>query len=114
MTRQEKTMEAHLDDFVRGNPAGWGHDQWQSLLARLEADGHDVSDPAGIGQQLERRRLRIRLEEMRVPGMGPKRTEAVADHFVRLWDVEQASVDELAAAPKITRRVAEKLHKALR
>lgn len=113
MTDQDKTMEARLDEFIRGNPGGWGHHQWQSLLATLDADGHDVSDPGGIGEELERMRLRIRLEELDVKGLGPKRTDTVVAHFGRLWDLRQASAEELAGLPGFNRVVARELHRAL-
>lgn len=111
---EKKTREARLDDFVRANPGGWGHDQWHSLLGILETDGHDVSDPGAIGGELERMRLRMRLEELDVKGLGPKRTETVVGHFGRLWEVKQASAEELAGLPGFNGPVARALHRALR
>lgn len=106
-------MEARLADFVRENPGGWEHHQWEALLGRLDSDGHDVSDREAVGRELERIRLRLRLEELHVRGLGPKRRTAVVEHFGRLWDVEQASADELAAVPSLNRAVARDLHQAL-
>jgi hypothetical protein len=109
-----RTMQGKLEDFVQRNADGWGHLQWEALLGELEEDGHDVSDPDGIGRELERLRLQARLEETKVKGLGPKRRAAVVERFGRLWDARQASEEELAALPGLNRSVAQALHRALR
>ncbi|MGI6209781.1 MAG: excinuclease ABC subunit UvrC [Anaerolineae bacterium] len=48
-----------------------------------------------------------------VPGIGPKRRRALLKHFGSLDAVRQASVDELAAAPGMTRKIAEALRQSL-
>jgi excinuclease ABC subunit C len=45
-----------------------------------------------------------------VPGVGPARKVALLKHFGSLARVRQASVDELAACPKIDHRTAEAVH----
>lgn len=111
--KANETLKARLRGFIDEHPRGWGHDEWQALLGRLESDGHDVADPEAIGGELERIRLRVRLEEMDVKGVGPKRKEALVRHFGSLWGVHQASVEELASVPALNKKVAETLHEAL-
>jgi len=45
-----------------------------------------------------------------VPGVGPARKVALLKHFGSLARVRQASVEELAACPKIDRRTAQAVH----
>lgn len=114
MTREEiKTMRARLTEFVRENRDGWGHEDWEQLLGDLEVAGHDVSDRDAIGAELERIRLTRHLEKLDVRGLGPKRRTALVEWFGRLWEVEQASPDELASVPALNRSVARSLHEAL-
>jgi len=49
--------------------------------------------------------LASQLEE--VPGIGPKRRQVLLQHFGDIESIRQASVDELAAVPGMTRRMAE-------
>jgi excinuclease ABC subunit C len=44
-----------------------------------------------------------------IPGVGPRRRKELMRHFGSLDAIRAASVDELAAAPKMTRRVAEQV-----
>lgn len=44
-----------------------------------------------------------------VPGIGPKRKQALLKHFGSLDAIRAASIDELAAVPGMTRKAAEKL-----
>ncbi|MCD6553426.1 MAG: excinuclease ABC subunit UvrC [Anaerolineae bacterium] len=51
--------------------------------------------------------LASQLEE--VPGVGPKRRQALLQHFGSIEAIRQASVDELAAVPGMTRKIAERV-----
>jgi len=51
--------------------------------------------------------LKSSLEE--IPGIGPKRKKALIQAFGSLDGIRQASVDELAAVPGMTRKAAEEL-----
>ncbi len=44
-----------------------------------------------------------------IPGIGPKRKQALLKHFGSLEGIRQASVDELASVPGMTRKAAEEL-----
>ncbi|HYJ78219.1 MAG TPA: hypothetical protein VEW03_01350, partial [Longimicrobiaceae bacterium] len=65
--------------FAAARPEGWGHEDWISFLDHLRTRGHETGDDAGIGRLLERERLSVLLE--RIPGMGPRRVQAVVERF---------------------------------
>jgi excinuclease ABC subunit C len=48
-----------------------------------------------------------------VPGIGPKRRQALLAEFGSLDGIRQADVEELAAVPGMTRSAAERLHETL-
>ena len=45
-----------------------------------------------------------------IPGIGPSRRRALLTHFKNLQALKEASVEDLAAVPGMTRPVAETLH----
>ncbi len=49
-----------------------------------------------------------------VPGLGPKRVEALVERFETLWSARHAGVDELASVPGIPRSLAERVAARLR
>jgi len=100
-------MKKQLKAFVERHPDGWSHEDWMGLLAELEQSGTDVSDAALVGLELEKTRLAWELGRRSVKGLGPKRREALVGRFQTLWELKQASVDELAETPTITRDLAE-------
>jgi len=106
-------MKKRLRAFVEDHPDGWDHDDWMGLLAELEANGSDVSDPQKIGRFLEKTRLEWELTRRSVKGLGPKRSEALVDRFETLWSLRHASVDDVAEVPTITRSLAEKVIQAI-
>jgi hypothetical protein len=108
-----ETMTARLHAFVEAHPEGWNHEQWLGLLADLEQEGVDVSEHDEIGARLERTRLEWELQRRAVPGLGPKRSEAIARRFGSLWRLRHASVDEVARVPSMNRTLAEKVLGAL-
>jgi hypothetical protein len=107
-------METHLNAFIEAHPDGWDHLSWLELLAELEEAGFDVSDPDAIGYDLESHRLAWELRRREVPGLGPKRIDAVVDRFGTLWSLQHAEVDEVANIKTIPGALAEKVVAAIR
>ena len=104
-------LRGHLRDFVQRHPRGWGHGEWSGLIEELRGRGQDVSDTDALGMDLERERLSLTLEQ--ISGVGPARVRSIADSFGRLYDLRQASVDEIAERAGVPRSVAEKVRGAL-
>ena len=108
-------MEQHPNAFIESHPEGWGHDQWLGLLAELEEMGFDVSDPTAIGHEMESQRLAWELRRRGVPGLGPKRIDAVVEHFGTLWSLKHAEVEDFEGIKKsVPGKVAEKVVAAVR
>jgi hypothetical protein len=108
-------MEQHLNAFIETHPEGWDHFQWLGLLADLEENGFDVSDPTAIGYELESQRLAWELRRRDVPGLGPKRIDAVVEQFGTLWSLRHAAVEDFAEIKKsVPGKVAEKVVAAVR
>jgi excinuclease ABC subunit C len=80
------------------------------LLARLRDEAHRF---AITFHQKLRHQARMRSALKDVPGIGPTRERALLTHFGSLKRIRAASLEELAAAPGIGRRAAERLHAAL-
>jgi excinuclease ABC subunit C len=77
------------------------------ILQQLRDEAHRFA----IGfHRAQRRRLTLRSALATVPGIGPGRQRQLLRHFGSLKKVREASVDELAAAPGMTRGVAEAVH----
>jgi hypothetical protein len=109
--RRSSNLRADLRAFVDARPAGWNHDDWIGFLDHLRGRGHDVSDSAGVGMQLERERLTACLEQ--VPGMGTKRVDTIVDRYHTLYSARHADVDELAGLPGMNRALAERVRQTL-
>lgn len=108
-------MEQHLNAFIEAHPDGWDHVQWLGLLADLEENGFDVNDPTAIGYELENQRLAWELRRREVPGLGPKRIDAVVGHFGTLWSLQHADVEDFADIKKsVPGKLAEKVVTAVR
>jgi hypothetical protein len=107
-------MQKHLSAFIDAHPEGWGHAAWLGLLAELESAGHDVSDSDAIGVELESERLAWELRRRAVPGLGPKRIDAVVSRFGNLWKLRQAAPEDLAAIRTIPSALAEQVVAAVR
>lgn len=113
--RKEKEvdqLQADLRAFAIARPGGWDHADWEAFLAHLAERGHDTSDRAAIGSRLEQERLAVVLGG--VQGLGPKRVQALVDHFHTLWSTRNAGLEEIAAVPGMNRPLAEKLAANLR
>ena len=88
--------------------------EWLRLLAELERGGVDVGDTDAIGYALENERLAWELERRAVPGLGPKRIEAVVSRYGTLWNLRQADAEDVAEIKTIPGALAEKLVAAIR
>jgi excinuclease ABC subunit C len=106
--RRDSNLRADLREFVSARPKGWNHDQWLGLLDDLRGRGHDVSDASSVGMSLERERLAVQLEQ--IPGMGPRRVEALVGRYHTLYSLRQADAAELAELPGMNRALAERVH----
>ncbi|MCS7223920.1 MAG: excinuclease ABC subunit UvrC [Armatimonadetes bacterium] len=81
------------------------------LLQRIRDEAHRLA----VGFHRKRRQqktLRTLLDE--VPGIGPARRKALLHHFRSLDDLANASPEELAKVPHMTRKVAQSLWQFLR
>lgn len=107
-------MNGHIHDFIQTHPDGWGHGDWLGLLAELESNGVDISDPDAIGAELERERLAWELRRRAVPGLGPKRIDAVVSRYGSLWSLRQAGAEDLASIRTIPGALAEQVVAAVR
>lgn len=107
-------MNQHLRAFVESHPEGWGHEEWLGLLADLTHQAFDVSDTEAVGYALENERLAWELRRKALPGLGPKRIDAVVDRFGTLWSLQNADVEELASIKTIPSSLAEKVVVAVR
>ena len=114
MANDTNGLRTQLRAFVDGHPHGWNHHEWLELLAELTDSGVDTTDPDLIGAVLERERILACLEGLDLKGLGPKRREALAAYFGRLWDLKHASADDIAQLPSFHPGLAKAIHKALR
>lgn len=106
--RRDANLRADLREFVSARPKGWNHAEWLGLLDDLSGRGHDVSDASTVGMSLERERLAVHLEA--IPGMGPRRVEALVGRYHTLYSLRQADAAELAELPGMNRALAERVH----
>jgi hypothetical protein len=106
--RRDANLRADLREFVSARPKGWNHAEWLRLLDDLSGRGHDVSDASAVGMSLERERLAVHLEA--IPGMGPRRVEALVGRYHTLYSLRQAEASELAELPGMNRALAERVH----
>ena len=80
------------------------------LLQRLRDEAHRFAITYHRSLR-SRRSVASALDE--VPGIGPKRRRLLMRRFGSVAGIRQASVDELASVPGITRKLAERIHAAL-
>ena len=104
-------LQSDLRQFVSDNPNGWGHSQWEGLLAQLGQRGHDTSNANQIGMQLERERLSSRLQG--IEGVSPQKARSIVDRYGALYNLRGADVDEIAREAKVSRDVAERIKQRL-
>jgi excinuclease UvrABC nuclease subunit len=99
-------LQMELRRFATSRPHGWNHDDWMALLTQLRSEGHDVEDAECVGNALERERLAVVLSG--VPGLGPRRIDAIVNRFTTIWRLSQAEVTDLVALRTIPRSLAER------
>jgi excinuclease ABC subunit C len=80
------------------------------LLSRIRDEAHRFA-VTFHGKVRRNKSLRSSLQD--VDGVGPKRAKTLLNHFGSLSAVREASVEALAAAPGMSRAVAEAVHLAL-
>lgn len=114
MADEQNGFRHQLRTFIDGHGQGWSHHDWLGLLAELSDAGMDTSDPDAIGIALEQERVLAFLEGLNLKGLGPKRRDALVARFARLWDLQHASVDEIAELPSFHKGLAEAIHQSLR
>jgi len=100
-------LDSEIQAFVAEHPTGWSHADWEQLLAGLSARKVNVPDHDQLGVRLEAERLRHSLLASRVPGLGPKRVDAIVERFGSVQNLRSASPDDVARIPTIPRRMAE-------
>ena len=81
------------------------------LILHLRDEAHRFAI-TGHRQQREKARKQSTLEA--IPGLGPKRRQALIHHYGGLQGVRQAGVDELARVPGISRKLAQVIYDTLR
>jgi len=80
------------------------------LMQRIRDEAHRFA--IGYHRQLRRKSALVsQLEE--IPGIGPKRRQALLMHFGSLDNIRQASTDELAAVPGMTLAAAQQIKERL-
>lgn len=110
--KETDRLSGDLREFAAARPGGWGHDDWLAFVESLKGRGHDTSNPDGIGRLLERERLATVLAA--VPGLGPKRVEALVARYETLWSMRHADAGEVARIPGIPRALAERVVEEVR
>jgi hypothetical protein len=100
-------LRESLAGFVDCHPHGWDHTAWQELTNHLrDRNLLGTLDEEAVGRLLERTRVVSTLAGITVKGLGPKRREAIADAFGRLWELRAASPEELSALTALPRETA--------
>jgi hypothetical protein len=110
--KEADRLRSDLREFASARPSGWEHDDWLAFLEALKERGHDTSEPERIGLELERERLAVVLSA--IPGIGPRRADALVARFDTLWSMRRAGVDEVAGAAGIPRSLAERVVEVVR
>jgi hypothetical protein len=102
-------ISGEIRAFAEAHTQGWSHEEWLAFFHHVESEGHDVSDPDGIGLALEQERLRIVLKESGLKGLGPKRIESITRHFATLQNLRMADARNIAEHTGIPKALAEEL-----
>lgn len=105
----DEGLKKELRGFLEEHPDGWSHDDWLRLLFHLSESGYDTVDEDGIGLALERERLTRTLADLEVKGLGPRRIQAVVDHFDTLWNLKDAPPEAITEVPGVPKTVAREL-----
>ncbi|MFC1575245.1 helix-hairpin-helix domain-containing protein [Gemmatimonadota bacterium] len=102
-------LATEIRRFASEHPEGWGHEEWLGFLNGLSDAGHDIGDGDAVGLALESERLSNVLGRMEIKGLGPKRIDALAEHFGTLWNLMSASPEDLAQVPSVSRSLGEQI-----
>jgi excinuclease ABC subunit C len=106
-------ISQEIRQFVQAHPHGWIHDEWLGFLFHLSQNGVNTENEGAIGLALERERLTHTLGNMDLKGLGPKRREAIAARFGTLWNLMEASAEEIAQVPGVPRSLADQISEVL-
>lgn len=79
------------------------------LLQRLRDEAHRFA----ISHQRKRRSLSVQSALSGIPGLGPKKTQALLKAFSSVKRIRDASVEDLASVPGISEALAERIHAEL-
>jgi len=107
------TFTQEIRRFVQEHPHGWRHDEWLGFLYHLSMNGISTENEAAIGLALERERLSRTLGNMEIKGLGPKRRETLAAHFGSLWNLMEASPEDIARVSGLPRALADQISEVL-
>ena len=75
------------------------------LVQRIRDEAHRFA----LSYHLKVRKMNTFTSALQVPGIGPKRRRALLKQFGTVQAIKQASVEELAAVPGMTRALAQRL-----
>ena len=74
----------------------------------------DEAHRTAVGYNRKRRTMRtVTSELLKIPGVGPKRKQALLRKFGSLKAIQEADAEALAAVPGMTRAIAEQIKAAL-
>lgn len=104
-------LRRDLRDFASARPEGWNHEDWLVFLESLRDRGHNVNDRDAIGLALERERLDLALCGIR--GVGPRRRNALVEHFGTIWKLRNAEITDIVRIGSVPGAVAERIHDQL-
>lgn len=79
------------------------------LLQRIRDEAHRFA----LSYHLKVRRKTAMTSALEIPGIGPKRRRALLKHFGSVREIKEASLEELAAVPGMTRPLAERVKEYL-
>ena len=108
-----ENLHHEITRFVEDHPHGWTHEEWLGLLHHLSLTGVTVADEGTIGLSLERERLTRVLGNLEIKGLGPKRREALTARFGTLWNLMDASPEEIARVPGVPLSLAHQISDVL-
>lgn len=104
-------LRRDLRDFASARPEGWNHEDWLVFLESLRDRGHNVNDRDAIGLALERERLDLALCGIR--GVGPRRRNALVEHFGTIWKLRNAEIADIVRVGSVPGVVAERIREKL-
>lgn len=80
------------------------------LIQRIRDEAHRF---AITGHRSQRQKSRVTSHLEKIPGIGPKKRQAILNHFGGWQALKEASVEEISRVPGISKSVAEQILKAL-